>query len=318
MHLDRKDKELLTLLYLDSRMSFVQMGKQLKLSPATVERRLRQLKKEGLVSLLFADVDFLKMGLRSYRIYSKFEAMDEKTEQEVMGFMHAYPRTLWATVCEGEYDVLWRIIAADEREVEEAVYLFMNRFGTRIVEKTVITTTYQLYLSWNKALESPRHKQLPMEKISPPEKVDGIDLKLLSALYADSRETTVALSKKVGLTPDAVQYRIRKLVERKFILGYTAWFDAKKLGFNYYKMLISFRNATKEDEKRFVDFCAQCDDVVFLNKAIGSWDIEADVIVRNNSELHEFTRDLKTRFGNVLGKYDFIAVIDEKMLNPLR
>ena len=120
LKLDKKDKQLLTLLYLNSRASFTELGKSLKLSSSAVERRLRQLKDSGVVSLLFADVNLAKLGFKAYRLYFKFDSMDSETENSVLALFEAYPRTLWGVISEGAYDVLWRIIAHDEIEVENA------------------------------------------------------------------------------------------------------------------------------------------------------------------------------------------------------
>ncbi|VVB57101.1 HTH-type transcriptional regulator Ptr1 [uncultured archaeon] len=316
--LDKKDQALLHQLYLDSRQSFVRLGKKLRLSNTAAERRMRRLREEGAIQLLMADINFHKLGLRSYRLYFKFDVMDEKMEKEVLEVFERYPRTLWGVVCEGEYDVLWRIIAPDELEVERAAYLMIEKFGSRIVERTVVTTTYQIYLSWNKALGCARAPEFPMEGISSVQKVDETDLRLLKALYADARASSVALAQEVGLSPDAVNYRIRRLVREKYILGWTAWFDAKKLGFDYYKILIAFRSATREKERQFLRYCISHDAVVFINKCIGSWDIEVDVLVRDTADLHAFVQDIKTRFGHIIGKHAYVAAIEERMLNPLR
>ncbi|MDO8553864.1 MAG: Lrp/AsnC family transcriptional regulator [Candidatus Micrarchaeota archaeon] len=316
--LDKKDKQLLTLLYLNSRMSFTQLGKELKLNSSSVERRLRQLKNSGTISSLFADVNLAKLGFKGYRIYLKFDVFDEKTEKDVLALFESYSRTLWGAVCEGAYDVLWRIIARDELEVEDAINLVTEKFGKSIVEKTVATTTYQTYLSWNRALEGERHPEFPLEKVAPAEKLDMTDMKILASLYNDARATTVDMAQQVGLTPDAVNYRMKRLTKEGFILGYTAWFDAKKLGFEYYKILISFRGMTQEKEKKFLDFCLEHNNVIFLNKCIGSWDIEVDIIVENTLELHRFITEIKTKFGHIIGNHKYVSAIEERMLNPIR
>ncbi len=318
MKLDKKDRSLLNLLYINSRESFVSLGKKLRLSNTAVERRLAILQKQGAISLLLADVHFAKMGLRSFRLYFKFDVMDRKTEEEVIKVFKAHPRTLWGVICEGEYDVLWRIITADEIEVEQAASMMVERFGPKIIEKTVVTTTYQTYLPWNRALESSRSAAFPLEGITAAKRPDETDVKILSALYGNSRITTVELSKIAGLSPDAVKYRMKRLEKEGYILGYTVWFDAKKLGFDYYKFLIGFRSITKEKERAFLKFCSSHDNVVFLNKTIGSWDIEVDIIARDNTELHEFTREIKTKFGHIIGRHTFISAVEERMLNPLR
>ena len=258
------------------------------------------------------------MGLRSFRLYFKFDVMDKKTEQEVLEVFDSYARTLWGVICEGEYDVLWRIIAEDEIEVEKAASIMIERFGPKIVEKTVVTTTYQTYLPWNRAFGTERSAAFPLEGITKAKRPDDKDVKILSALYEDARMTTVQLAQKAGLSPDAVKYRMKRLEKGGYIMGYTLWLDANKLGFNYYKFLIGFRSITKEKEKQFLNYCSSHDNIIFLNKTIGSWDIEVDIIVKDNTELHEFTREIKTKFGHIIGKHTFISAIEERMLNPLR
>lgn len=318
MKLDKKNKQLLDLLYLDSRMSLTELGKKLKLSPSAVDHRLTQLKEAGVISLLFADVNLTKLGLKSYRMYFKFDVFDKQTEEGINRLFNEYKRTVWGAICDGEYDVIWRICAEDEWEVERALSIMLERFGTKIVEKTVVTTTYQTYFSWNKAFETERHKPFPLEKMIKPEYVDEIDMRILSILYANARATTVEISEATDLTPDAIQYRLKRLREQEYILGNTAWFDARKLGFNYYKLMIGFRGVTEKGEKEFLEFCSEHDAVIYLNKVIGTWDIEVDILVANNTELHSFIQEIKSKFGHILGKNEYLAVVEEQMLNPLR
>lgn len=318
MRLDKKDRDMLTLLYTDSRASFTEMGKKLQLSSSTVERRMRRLQESGVITLLFANINFAKLGLRSYRLYFKFDVMDAKTEKGMITLFESIPNTVWGVVCEGEYDIIWRIIVRDELAVQDTIDLVTERFGTRIIEKAVATTTYQTYLSWNRAFGGVRKPEFPLQRAAEIENADETDMRILAALYGNARATTVELAALVGLTPDAVHYRMKKLTEKGFILGYTAWYDAKKLGLEYYKILFGFRGMTAEKEKKFLDFCLEHDGVVFLNKTIGSWDIELDVIVKDVTELHGFLLEIKTKFGHLIGKHAYIAAIEERMLNPLR
>lgn len=316
--LDKKDKDLLSLLYRDSRASFTELGKKLNLSSSSVERRMKQLREAGVIALLFADVNLAKLGYNSYRIYLKFDAMDEEKEKEILAMFESYSRTLWGVICEGAYDVLWRIVAKDAVEVEDAVNIMTEKFGKHIIEKTVVTTTYQTYLSWNRALGGERHPEFPLERVTQLKELDEKDMQILSMLYANARATSVELASKTGLSPDTVNYRIKNLTKDGFILGYSAWFDAKKLGVEYYKILIGFRGLTGEKEKKFLDFCCEHNNVIFINKAISSWDIEVDVIVRDVVELHKFISEIKTKFGTIIGRHVYIAAIEERMLNPIR
>jgi Lrp/AsnC family leucine-responsive transcriptional regulator len=244
--------------------------------------------------------------------------MDKETETEILGLFNACPQTGWGMIGEGEYDVLWRIDARNERDVELAMSTMTERFGTRILEKSLTITTLHAYLPWNKALGGERKVVHPGKKYDLAEKIDNFDWAILRILYDNSRSTTVEIAKKIGLSPDAVQVRVRNLIKKGIILGFSAYLDARKLGFDYYKILISFRDISTADEEKFVQFCIQNDDIVFLNKTLGSWDIELDIITRNNLELHSFMCALKEKFGNFISKHKYMSAIDERMPNPLR
>ena len=50
--------------------------------------------------------------------------------------------------------------------------------------------------------------------------------------------------------------------------------------------MIGFKGLTKQRETEFINFCIENDNVIYVNKTIGSWDIELDVITENNQEFH--------------------------------
>lgn len=317
MELDKKNKGLLNLLYLNSRQSFVQMGKKLHLSSLSVERRLASLRKEGIVELLHANVNRAKLGFGEYRLFFKFDVMDSRTEAEVLRLFESYPGTGWGVVAEGEYEVLWRIYARDEFEVEKAVFLMMEKFGKKIVEKTVVTTIYDAYFTWDKAFGTERIAAFPKRQHFAEEAIDTEDMAILSELFSNSRAKIAFIAAKAGLTPDTVGYKMKRLEEKGILTGYTAWFDSRKLGFNYYKILFWFQGSSIEEEQKFVRYCMAKSEVIYLVKIMGGWDMEIDVIVRNNEELHDLTREIKTKFGHIIGRHAFITVVAERTRNPL-
>jgi Lrp/AsnC family leucine-responsive transcriptional regulator len=59
--------------------------------------------------------------------------------------------------------------------------------------------------------------------------LDRIDRRILSALQADGRITTLELADKVGLSPTATAERVKRLTREGYILGYAARLDPAKL-----------------------------------------------------------------------------------------
>jgi len=90
------------------------------------------------------------------------------------------------------------------------------------------------------------------------ERLDDIDLKILSIIQDDARVPISKLAKQVGLSPPSVHERISKLKERRVIAGYVTVLDAKKLG----KSLTAFIGITLDRT------CCKDEDVINTLKMI--------------------------------------------------
>ncbi len=64
------------------------------------------------------------------------------------------------------------------------------------------------------------------------ERIDEIDVKILSLLQANGRMKRNAIAEAVGLSVPSVSERMRKLEERGVLVGYHAVVDAKRLHFD--------------------------------------------------------------------------------------
>ncbi len=60
--------------------------------------------------------------------------------------------------------------------------------------------------------------------------LDDVDRRLLELLQQDAQITNAALARELGMAPSAVLERVRKLEERKVILGYEAQLNPAALG----------------------------------------------------------------------------------------
>ena len=64
------------------------------------------------------------------------------------------------------------------------------------------------------------------------ERIDEIDVKILSLLQTNGRMKRNAIAEEVGLSVPSVSERMRKLEERGVLVGYHAVIDAKRLHFD--------------------------------------------------------------------------------------
>ncbi|WP_368577414.1 Lrp/AsnC family transcriptional regulator [Acinetobacter pittii] len=61
-HLDEKDRKILTLLSQDASLSYVELGKEVHLSPPSVHERVKKMKSEGVINGIVARLDSDKIG----------------------------------------------------------------------------------------------------------------------------------------------------------------------------------------------------------------------------------------------------------------
>ncbi len=306
--LDKKDKMIMNALENNSRASFKEIGKNVGLSGENAEYRIERMLKNGLISRMFAEPNLSKLGLKTYRIYLKIENTTEKNEREIFDYFANHPRARWYAEFEGEWDYTIRYALEKEAQLKEELDALTVRFGQFIKAKDIVITSYQMYLPITYFTGGERTlRELYM--VDSLEKADPFDLKILSALCNNSRTKTVDIAKEIGISPDAVQYRLRKLVESKVISFFTAWFDRRKFGYEYYKVLIWLQYATIRDEKKLIAYCQQHPNAVYINRVMGNWDLEVDFDARNAVEIHEIVKSLKNRFAGIIRDHTTLTIL---------
>jgi len=80
-------------------------------------------------------------------------------------------------------------------------------------------------------------------------RLDLKDRKILYQLDLDARQTDSQIAKKVGLSRDAVRYRIAKLLEEGYINYFMTVLNSMKLGFEWYRTFFKFQNMTVKKEE---------------------------------------------------------------------
>lgn len=77
------------------------------------------------------------------------------------------------------------------------------------------------------------------------DKLDKLDMSILRELQKNGRITVTELASQVGLSKTPCQVRLKRLEEAKYIQGYTAIIDQKKLGSSH----VAFVQVTMNDTK---------------------------------------------------------------------
>ena len=104
-------------------------------------------------------------------------------------------------------------------------------------------------------------------------KLDKRDLRILEILDFDARETYSQIAKKLKISKQAVEYRIKNLEKNKIITGYYTIIDIAKLGFLAYRVAIKLHNTNEEKTKQILDYLKQQQKIGWVFSLGGKWDI---------------------------------------------
>lgn len=127
-------------------------------------------------------------------------------------------------------------------------------------------------------------------------KIDEKDSAILRIFSCDGRASLSSISKKVGLKPSSVKYRIDNLISKKVILGFIPKINMEKLGYSQYKVDINLYS-TKEHEKMQLELLTN-PNVYSLINTIGWADLEVRMFARNSKQFFCMLHKIRDEFSD--------------------
>jgi Lrp/AsnC family transcriptional regulator, leucine-responsive regulatory protein len=125
---------------------------------------------------------------------------------------------------------------------------------------------------------------------------DDLDRVILRELVKNGRASYRELGALAGLSANAAADRVRRLVRRGVITGFTATVDPRGDG-RAVHALIDVRLGADRESDDFGEAVRQIDAVIDAAHVTGRFDYHLRVACRDTRELDELLRTLKRRFG---------------------
>lgn len=126
------------------------------------------------------------------------------------------------------------------------------------------------------------------------------DKKLLYWLDQDSRATNRQLGKKVGLTEQAIGYKLKRLQEKGIIKKFVAFINTLSLGYQHYKVFIKLQNASEEKEKEIISFLIKNKNIRWVVSTSGKYDLSFSVLAKTPMEFVKIYRKIESAFGRYI------------------
>jgi Lrp/AsnC family transcriptional regulator, leucine-responsive regulatory protein len=134
--LDDVDRQLVTALVADARMTYQELGRLVHLSPNSVADRVRRLRAGGLLAGFHAELDLEQLG-RTLLALSDTKLHAEVDRLEFEQELASIPQVLAATHTTGEYDYQIRVACTDTQDLEQVVDR-LRAIGVREIHSRIV------------------------------------------------------------------------------------------------------------------------------------------------------------------------------------
>jgi len=312
--IDDKDMRILYHLDSDARISNSELAKKVGLSNEVTRYRLQRLQKDEIIKQYYTLIDVTKLGFTSFRVYIKIQTMTPKQEQEFIQYLRDRPDVGWFTFVQGQWDVVVVLWEKDIYEFEKFWLDLSERYGF-FIERHWMSIFLQ-YVHLNKRFLLPKEGKLKIYNVgqSKSEKIDSLDWKILKCLSEDARGSLLDLEKKLKQSYKVIAYRIKRLERKGIILGYRAFIDFTKIGYNYYKVLFSLNNANLSRLSQLEKTIMEIPNAVYIDKTIGGADFEAEFQCRGGTELRLILENLRREFFDLIRNTETLEYYQEDKL----
>lgn len=141
------------------------------------------------------------------------------------------------------------------------------------------------------------------------------DEKILAMLDGDSRVSVSKLAKKLNLSKDGVNYRLKKLEKDGIITRYFAEVDIAKLGLIMGKVTIQFQNVDKKKEEEIFEFLKNQEKIGWVVFCSGRWDCIFVCYVDDNYEFRKLIDDIVEKYGEFILAKEFLLESEYYIVN---
>ncbi len=315
--IDVKDRKIISLLCENSRMPASEIAQKVLLSRDAVAYRIKRLQHENVLLNFFPVVNVSRFDYTTFEVYFLLNEKLKNQQTAFLNFLVNHPNTRSVLLYIDTWDVQWTFIAKNINQFDPVLTEVLTRFESVILEKEKLATIRRYRASTLPNYYSPSPRVIPKKKQAIDVHLDETDLRLLSLLTQNCRQSTYELGQQLHLSPDTVMYRIQKLLKGRYIKRFTPLFNLTNLGYTWYTFVINFNKFDLKDEKRLTEFVNQHPHIIEASKMFGSWDLRLVITTDSPQNYHNTVKEIKNTFADIIYSYQTWLANEELYFNPL-
>ncbi|MBR9706645.1 Lrp/AsnC family transcriptional regulator [Candidatus Pacearchaeota archaeon] len=310
------DIKLISYLYHNNRESLTKIAKETKLSREQVDYKIKKYLEKGIIKKFATFFNYESLGYNYLVIlFLKFSDKEKikAFEKEFKQSKHC----ISSGAVFNKYDLFLNLIFKDEKDFRDSLNFILGRDKGLILDylilKPFFIEKYPL-----KFLKNKKEESIEITEKSKKIKLDQKELEILRILEEDGRIKIIDIAKKINLSAELVLYKLKKLYQKKVILGSRILFDMKRLGYFFSIISLEFNNLSIENQAKIKNFARSSQFVNSLFLTMSKPNCFIQLFHKNEFELRSQIDKLKELFGeNEFSNLDVLLIEGEQEANTL-
>lgn len=131
--------------------------------------------------------------------------------------------------------------------------------------------------------------------------LDTYDYKLLYALEKGARQPIAKIAKEIKISKQKTLYRMKRLEQLGYLLGYYAIVDVSTLGYTTYRIYFNFKDTDNAKRKEIIDYYISLKEVTHILTLDNIWDLGIGIVAEKISDFHKIFEKLMKYKRNIAG-----------------
>ena len=308
----------ISLLSKDSRMPLTKIASEVRLSRDAVDYRIKRLMNKHVIQRFVPLLHIRKFGYYRFHVFFLLDEANKERQKEFISYLCNHPSIRSVMEYSDRWDIEATLIAKGLREFDIIFTEITSKFSDIIIDKSrmqVIKNYNSVHLPYvfYKGLYSSTQTAIQDEEVFD---LDDKDVKILRFLTEDARTSTYKIAEEVGLSPDAVSYRINRMVKGGVIIKFTLLLNLSMLKFQWYTFTMKFKNFNIEQERKFREYVKQHSNIIRAVKVMGEKDVMLYIVAASATTFHQTIKDIKNEFADIIETYETWLAYKEHFYNP--
>jgi DNA-binding Lrp family transcriptional regulator len=310
--LDKKDRALIKELDFDARASISSLAKRILTSKEVANYRLKRLLDNKVIKGFTAIIDSYALGYQIYRLQIRFARITSENKKELIEWAMKNESIAWVVTLGGKWDIVLLFWARSPPEFNQIYESFLGKFGLYIHRKNISILTEIEHRPLNFLYDKMIDNHISVGSFNDL-KIDEMDKKILDILSKNGRAQLIEISQKVGITANAVKYRMKNLEEKNIIKGYRLVINPKFFELSHYKVLVRLLDPSKR--KELMAFLRQKKSVVYISQSLGNNDLEFEMLCKFPVELYSLIDEFDQLKPGLIRDFEEILTLEEKAID---